>query len=138
MDCVREILRIIQRRKFLPLRGFLPLWHLWTLRDFLSAGALHPLRRPRGGGLIRGHRGLVLLALAATRRHLLIGPAHAGERIGLTDQPREFSQRIAFSPHGRMLVAVTIMIVARRKRSILISISHRDDASPSGEPPAHF
>jgi hypothetical protein len=81
---------------------------------------------------------LVLIALTATRRDLLIGPAHAGERIGLTDQPREFGQRIAFSPSRRKLVTATIMIVARWKRSILISISHRDDACPSGKPPTHF
>ncbi|HXQ03205.1 MAG TPA: hypothetical protein VN831_00410 [Bradyrhizobium sp.] len=119
-------------RDFLPLRDFLP------RRDFLPGGALHPLRRPRGGGLIRGHRALVLVALTAARRYLLIGPAHAGERIGLTDQPREFSQRIAFSPSRRKLVTATIMIVARWKRFILISISHRDDACPSGKPPTHF
>jgi len=81
---------------------------------------------------------LLLIALAATRRYLLIGATHAGERIGLTDQPREFRERIAFSPCRRMLVTATIMIVARWKRSILISISHRDDACPSGKPPTHF
>jgi hypothetical protein len=108
------------------------------MRDFRLGGALHPLRRPRGAGLIGGHRALVLIALAATRRYLLIGPAHAGERIGLTDQPRQFSQRIALSPSRRMLVTATIVIVARWKRSILISISHRDDACPSGKPPTHF
>jgi hypothetical protein len=123
-------------REFLPLRDLLPLGHFLPLRDFLPGGALHPLRLPRGGGLIGGHRALI--ALAATRRYLLIGPAHAGERIGLTDQPRQFSQRIALSPSRRMLVIATILIVARWKRSILISISHRDDACPSGKPPTHF
>jgi hypothetical protein len=150
MDRARVFLRVLHWREFLPLRDFLPLRNFLALRDFLArrrflplrdflpGGALHPLRRPRGEGLICGRRALVLIALAATRRYLLIGPAHAGERIGLTDQPREFSQRIAFSPSRRGLVAATIMIVARRKRSILISISHRDDACPSGKPPTHF
>jgi hypothetical protein len=36
-----------------------------------------------------------------------------------------------------MLVTATIMIVVRWKRFILISISHRDDACPSGKPPTH-
>jgi hypothetical protein len=124
--------------QFLTLGDFLTLGRFLTLRDFLPRGALHPLRRPCGNGLICGHRALALIALAATRRYLLIGPTHAGKWISLTDQPREFSQRIAFSPSRRKLVAATIMIVARWKGSILISISHRDDACPSGKPPTHF
>ena len=38
---------------------------------------------------------------AAARLDRLIGPAHGGERIGLTDQPREFGQRIALGPSPR-------------------------------------
>jgi hypothetical protein len=79
----------------------------------------------------------MLIALGGTRLYLMVGPAHAGEWIVLTDQPREFSQRIAFGPCRRMLVTATIMIVVRWKRFILISISHRDDACPSGKPPTH-
>ena len=58
------------------------------------------------------------------------GLGRSPERIGLPDQPREFGKRIALAPpslvdrrdHSR-----------RRERSVLISISHRDDASPSGQ-----
>jgi hypothetical protein len=78
-----------------------------------------------------------LIALGGTRLYLMVGPAHADKWIVLTDQPRELSQRIAFGPCRRMLVTATIMIVVRWKRFILISISHRDDACPSGKPPTH-
>jgi len=79
----------------------------------------------------------MLIALGGTRLYLMVGPTHAGEWIVLTDQPREFSQRIAFSLCRRALAIATIIIVVRWKRSILISISHRDDACPSGKPPTH-
>ena len=79
----------------------------------------------------------MLIALGGTRLYLMVGPTHADEWIVLTDQPREFSQRIVFGPRRRMLAIATIMIVVRWKRFILISISHRDDACPSGKPPTH-
>jgi hypothetical protein len=125
MDWARRIFRILHLREFLP------------LRDFLPGSALHPRRRARGRGIIRSRRGPILIALGGTRLYLMVGPAHADEWIVLTDQPRELSQRIVFGPCRRMLAIATIMIVVRWKRSILISISHRDDACPSGKPPTH-
>jgi hypothetical protein len=126
------------------MRSFLALRDFRALRDFLTVSALHPRRRARGGGIVCGYRLLVLIALGGarlyltrlgfTRLYLVIGPAHARERIGLADQPSKFSQRIAFGLFRRALVSATIMIVVRRNRSTLISISHRDDASPSGKP----
>ena len=125
MDWARGIFWILHLREFLP------------LRDFLPGSALHPRWRARGRGIIRGRRGPILIALGGTRLYLMVGPAHAGKWIVLTDQPRELSQRIAFGLRRRVLASATIMIVVRWKRSILISISHRDDASPSGKPPTH-
>jgi len=126
MDWARGIFWILHLREFLP------------LRDFLPRSALHPRRRARDRGIIRGRGGAMLIALGGTRLYLMVGPAHAaGDWIVLTNQPREFSQRIAFGPCRRMLVTATIMIVVRWKRFILISISHRDDACPSGKPPTH-
>jgi hypothetical protein len=106
---------------------------LWAL---LPGSALHP-RRPASGWavVICRRRGLVLIARARARLYRLIGPSHAAERIGLTDQPRQLSQRIALAPCRRVLVTAAIMVVTSGKRSALISISHRNDASPSGKPP---
>jgi hypothetical protein len=116
-------------------RGIFWILHL---RQFLSGSALHPRWRARGRGIIRGRRGPILIALGGTRLYLMVGPAHAGEWIVLADQPRELRQWIAFGgPCRRVLAIATIMIVVRWKRSILISISHRDDACPSGKPPTH-
>ena len=117
MDWARGILWILHLREFLP------------LRDFLPRSALHPRRRARGRGIIRGRGGPMLITLGGTRLYLMVGPAHAGDWIVLTDQPREFSQRIAFGPCRRVLAIATIMVVVRWKRSILISISHSDDAA---------
>jgi hypothetical protein len=55
---------------------------------------------------------------SASRLNPLIGTAGAAKRIGLADQPRELRQGIALTP------------VVGGKRPALISISHRDDASP--------
>jgi hypothetical protein len=77
---------------------------------------------------------LVGFASGRARRDRLIGPPHGAERIGLTDQPREFGQRIALA-RSRSVRINAVIIVVSRKRSALISISHRDDASPSGKPP---
>ena len=52
-------------------------------------------------------------------------PLHC-EWIGLTDQPGEFSQGIAI---GRPMRVAAATIVIGRKRSVLISFGHRDDAS---------
>src|SRR6202011_6072155 len=95
-------------------------------------GALNPGRRACERDVIRvgfGFR-LVWIARAGARLDLSIGPTHAAERIGLTDQPRQFSQGIALAVRRRMRIAAAVV---RRIRSVLISISHRDDASPSGK-----
>src|SRR6202012_2027645 len=63
--------------------------------------------------------------------------SHRGERIGVADQAREFCERIAFR-FGRIRLPVTIVVVPGRIGPVLISISHRDDASPSGKPPTRF
>src|SRR5260221_12759553 len=119
MHCTRVILRVILLRDFLP-------------------GALHPRRRTRGGRLrIRRRPLLVWSAGAGGRVDLLIGPTHAAQRIVLTDQPRQFGQRIALVLGGRVLGLVAVMVIIGGETSVLISISHRDDASPSGKPPTH-
>ena len=75
-----------------------------------------------------------MIVLIASRLQREIGSPHATERIGLTDQAREFRQWIAFAP-GRCMLTTAMIVVISGKRSVLISISHRDDASPSGKPP---
>src|SRR6202158_2158964 len=115
MDCIRVILWVI----------FL----LWALQP---GSAMHPRRRDGGRGIIC-RQGPVLIARTRARLYRLIGPSHA-ERIGLTDQPRQFSQRIALAPCRHVLVTAAIIVVISGERSVLISISHRDDASPSGKP----
>jgi len=67
-----------------------------------------------------------------------IGPSHAAERIGLTDQAREFCQRIAITLGRRVLISAVIGVIIGGERFLLISISQRDDASPSGKPPTRF
>jgi hypothetical protein len=61
-----------------------------------------------------------------------VGPSDTGERIGLTNQTREFRKRIAFGFGGCVRSAAAIIVVAGRKVSVLISLSHRDDASAQG------
>ena len=48
----------------------------------------------------------------------------------LAQRNSEFGERIAFASRP-MLIATTIAV--GRKRSVRISISHRDDASPTGQ-----
>jgi hypothetical protein len=54
------------------------------------------------------------------------GSALRSKRIGLPDQAREFSQGIAF--RLSTLIATATKVIGR-KRSVLISFGHRDDAS---------
>ena len=128
----RGTLRRIAVQRMHRTRVILGVILLW---DFLP-GALHPRRWTRGRLVIRRRRLLVLSARAGARLDLLIGPTHA-ERVGLTDQPRQFGQRIALGLGRCALLIVAIMVIIGGKRSVLISISHRDDASPSGKPPTH-
>jgi hypothetical protein len=84
-------------------------------------------------GLLEWLRGLLeLLARVATRLNRLIGTAtNSSERIGLADQARELGEWIALAFWS--LIAATVVV--RGERSIRISISHCDVASPSGKPP---
>src|SRR3954463_15633952 len=69
---------------------------------------------------------VVLVALGRRRRcwRVCAWPPLRCKRIGLPDQAGEFGQGIA----APMLIA-TATIVIGRKRSVLISFGHRDDAS---------
>ncbi|WOK19079.1 hypothetical protein [Rhodopseudomonas sp. BAL398] len=71
--------------------------------------------------------GVGRILMARLRNH--IGSANSSERVGLTDQPCQLSKGITLA--WRMLVRVVIRVV-RRERSVLISVRHRDVASPSG------
>src|SRR5258708_33614516 len=104
-----------------------------VLLRVILPGALHPRRRSGRTVIVRSRR-LVLIARAGAGLDLLIGPTHAAERIGLTYQARELGQRVALTL-GRRALTASITVIVRGKRSVLISISHRDDASPSGKPP---
>src|SRR5450631_2051666 len=114
-------------------------------RGGLPRRALHPGRRTGGNAVLIRHRILfryrgfilivhVLIVSAATWLYRLVGAAHAGERIGLPDQARKLRQRVALTLCGRTQITAA-MIVIRGKKSVLISISHRDDAPPSGKLP---
>jgi hypothetical protein len=113
-------------------------------RGFLPRHALQPGRRTGGNTVLFRHRIIfnrrrfilivyVLIAHPATWLYRLIGAAHAGERIGLPDQARKLRQRVTLGLCGRMQIIAAIVV--RGKKSVLISISHRDDASPSGKLP---
>jgi hypothetical protein len=71
-----------------------------------------------------------LVVNVGTRLWRQIGTPHVRERIGLADQPGEFSQWIALGPRCCTLVVTAIMGIAGGKVSVVVSISHRDDASP--------
>ena len=123
-------------------------------RAFLSVGALQPGRRTRGRPelrlkvrlKIRLERALIIIARTGARRclvfvacarawqDLMIGATHGAGRIGLTNQAREFGQRVAFASRVARILAGTLV---RGKTSFLIPISHRVDASPSGYSPTH-
>ena len=101
------------------------------LRRDRAARALHPGRRAGRRAVILFRRRLVLGLRIGPRLQRMRGLGGGAEWIGLADQPCQFGQWIALSP----VRAVTIIavVVLGGKRSVLISISHRDDASPSGQ-----
>src|SRR6478672_2400258 len=101
---------------FLLWRGFLP-------------GALPPWRRPsrRARFVLRGG---VLWADIGPRLQRKGGLGRGAERIGL---PHQFRQRIALAAHIRIRTA--IMVGVGRKRSVLITISHREDCIRFGAAP---
>src|SRR3954453_13569720 len=72
---------------------------------------------------------VVLIALGRRRRRWRVraGPPLRCERIGLPDQASELGQGIAAL--GPPMLITTATIVIGRKRSVLISFGHRDDAS---------
>src|SRR5260370_32775459 len=116
MHCTRVILRVILLRDFLP-------------------GALHPRRRTRGGRLvIRRRRLLGLSTGAGGRLDLLIGPTHAAERIVLTDQPRQFGQRIALAFGVRLLVLGAIRVILGGGTLNPFTTNHPNKASHPGKP----
>src|SRR5258706_14462240 len=99
---------------FLLWRGFLP-------------GALPPWRRPSGrarfflgGGVLRADIG--------PRLQREGGLGRGAERIGLPHQPRPFRPRIPLAAHIRIFTA--IMVGGGREKSVLITISHPEEASP--------
>jgi len=69
---------------------------------------------------------VILIALGGRCRRLRSRPSLRCEWIGLSDQAGELGQGIAFRPAMRVATAT---IVIGRKRSVLISFGHRDDAS---------
>src|ERR1700726_934472 len=105
-------------------------WH------FLPVGALYPGRPRAAKRIIQSFGRLVLIARrCGARRYLRIAAARVAEWIGLTDQARELRQRVALAASRRLRIAAANLI---GKRSILISFSHRDDASPTGKPPTRM
>jgi hypothetical protein len=59
------------------------------------------------------------------------GTACSGEWIVLANQASKLSQRIAFAPRRAARCHAAIQVIGHEV-SILVTISHRDDASPSG------
>ena len=88
-------------------------------------GGAHRAASSGGSYCSGGYCGRYGPRLQRMRRRLGRGP----ERIVLPDQPCQLRKRIAL---GRA-VGITAIMVGGGKRSVLISISHRDDASPSGQ-----
>src|SRR6478609_12078412 len=99
-------------------------------------GALQPGRWPCRPAVFG--RFLIVIALAGAGRDPRIALTHGAERIGLPDQPCELGQRVAFGPGRRTLIHPAVIAIVRGKRSVLVSFSHRDDASASGNPPTRF
>ncbi len=118
------------------------------LHWYVAVSALHPCRRTRRCALVRfrllGRVELILLivklvgiGLPLPWLYLQVGPSHCAERIGLADQSRELCEWVAFGV-GRGARSVATVVLFGLKRPLLISISHRDDASPSGKPPTRL
>jgi hypothetical protein len=89
---------------------------------------------------ILGFDGRVIgLALRGAWLCLLSGAAaYVGKRIGLSDQAGQFGEWIAFGSSRRMLIVTAIVSVVRGIGSVLVSLSHRDDASPFGKAAKSF
>jgi hypothetical protein len=103
-------------------------------RNLLPRGSLHPGRRADRGAAVSLSRWIIRVARCAARyRRLIVPSPQMGERISLTNQACELGERIALSSSSRMLIVIAIIAIVRRIASVLISISHRDDASPVGK-----
>src|SRR6185295_6905581 len=104
-----------------------------------AAALLHPGRRAcRCQGIVRGQlRNAYRLrrndSWGGPWRNLNLGSGTAcsGKWIVLADQASKLSQRIAFGPRRAARCHAPIQIIGHEV-SILVTFSHRDDASPSG------
>ena len=99
--------------------------------DDARVGAPHPRRWSWGRwrfflGRRRFVLGLISVACSGPTRR--IGACRVAELIGLSDQAGELGQGIVVVLSRATLIAAVIEI-ASGKTSVLISISHRDDAS---------
>ena len=100
-------------------------------RDFLRVGAPHPGRRPRSR-LILFSQWLVLIRRRRAWRQRRNSAPRSRRSIVLANQASEFGKRVGIGP--LMLIAATAKAIGA-ERSVLVSISHRDDVFPSGKPP---
>ena len=126
----------VQRMHGARLIFFFPWLFVVLLRQGFLTGALHQDARTYRRRLVfQMRRGLEGLRRLIGRRTDIgsglqrMRRRSGTKRIGLADQPRQFGERVVFSARGR----TAIMIVVGGKRSVLVSISHREDASPSGQ-----
>src|SRR5579863_9204240 len=109
-------------------------------RRLMPRCVLHPGRGARRGVVIEGFYrdliGILLLVLILRPCAWLnrqIGPPHGGERIVLANQARQLRQRITLALGRCARLVAAIIVVVSRETSVLISINHRDDASPRGK-----
>jgi hypothetical protein len=106
----------------------------FLLLRLMGCRTLHPRRRAGLRGFFLIFRLVLIGRFSLARRGRRA--AVARKRVGLPDQPRELGERIALALRPRLSVAAIIVI--RWERSVLVSISHCDVASPSGKPPTRF
>jgi hypothetical protein len=124
MDRLLEILLLYGRLLRLPRR----------FRPATATGTLHPGRRAcRGQGIVRKRLRRPHRLRGGLRRHLDLGsgPACSSEGIVLANETGKLSQRVAFAPRRTARCHAAIQIIGH-EIPILVTISHRDDASPSG------
>lgn len=130
------------KRRRLPIRlifGVCLGRRLMACSGLMLLHALHPGRRARNRrGIVPIARIPIICMMTETGvpgRCLTSVAAEIIERIGLTDQPRELGQRITFTRLPAWLMSLTGAVIRRIGCSVLVSIRHRDAASPSGKPP---
>jgi hypothetical protein len=103
-----------------------------------GSATLHPRRSACGSqGIVGSRLGSPRHRFGGSRgsprRNLNLGTgtAYSGERIVLTNEASKLSQRVAVAPRRAARSRAAIQIIGHEV-SILVTISHRDDASPSG------